>query len=106
MKKLADRKRSPQPIGHIIGELLLRRGVGRRLATEQNQAAWKEAVGDPLAQYTHCGKVYRRRLEVLVANSTFMQELTSQKKQIMRRLRETAPQLEIDDIRFKIGNVE
>ena len=98
--------RGPQPIGNIISELMARRGVGRQLSAQQRQEAWQQAVGEPLAGYTRCGSVYRRRLEVVVANSTLMQELTYQKPEILRRLHENAPELEIDDIRFKLGAVD
>jgi predicted nucleic acid-binding Zn ribbon protein len=98
--------RGPQPIGKIINELMARQGVGRQLAAQQRQQAWQQAVGQPLAGYTRCGSVYRRRLEVIVASSTLMQELTFQKPQILQRLREIAPELEVDDIRFRQGTVQ
>jgi predicted nucleic acid-binding Zn ribbon protein len=98
--------RGPQPIGNIISELMARRGVGQQLAAQQRQQAWQQAVGQPLADYTRCGSVYRRRLEVIVSSSTLMQELTFQKQQILHHLRQNAPELEIDDIRFKLGAVQ
>ncbi len=82
---------------------MARRGLGRQLAAQQAEQAWQEAVGEPLGSYTRAGRIYRRRLEVTVRSSTVIQELTFQKPQLLQRLRAVAPQLEIDDIRFRQG---
>ena len=97
--------RGPQPIKNVIAELLARRGVGSQLAAEARQQAWQEVVGEQMARFTRCGKISRQRLEVIVANSTLIQELTFQKQQIVSRLKEVAPEMNIRDIRFRVGSL-
>ncbi|NIL95972.1 MAG: DUF721 domain-containing protein [Planctomycetales bacterium] len=97
--------RGLQPIGNVVSELMTRHGIGRQLAARQREEAWQQAVGQRWAAHTRCGSIYRRRLEVIVASSTLMQELTFQKQEILQRLRENAPELLIEDIRFKLGAV-
>jgi predicted nucleic acid-binding Zn ribbon protein len=75
-KKMAD----------VISELLNRRGYARVRADAAYADAWSEAAGEQMARYTRPGNLRRGVLEVLVANSTLMQELTFQKQAILNRL--------------------
>ena len=98
-------RRGPQPIKNVISELMARQGLGSQLAAEARQEAWQEVVGPQMAAYTRCGRIYRQRLEVIVANSTMIQELTFQKQEIVSRLQELAPEMNIRDIRFRVGSL-
>jgi hypothetical protein len=52
------------------------------------------------------GAVRRGTLEVLVANSTLLQELGFQKKALLESLGQLLPDEKIQNLRFKVGNVE
>lgn len=99
------RSRGPQPIGDILAELMARKGFARARGEEACQAAWQEAVGRPVGQYTRTGKLRRGSLEIFVANSMLIQELTFQKAGLLKSLREKLPDENIRDFRFKVGNV-
>jgi len=99
------KSKGPQPIGDILAELMARKGFARARGEEAYQAAWKEAVGEPVAQYTRTGKLRRGLLEIIVANSMLIQELTFQKVGLLESIKQKLPDEKIRDLRFKVGPV-
>ena len=99
------KQKGPQPIGDILAELMARKGFARARAEEAYQAAWKDAVGEPVAQYTRTGKLRRGLLEIFVANSMLIQELTFQKADLLESINQKLPDEKIRDLRFKVGPV-
>lgn len=97
--------KGPEPIGEILAQLMARRGFARVRSVEAFNAAWRKAAGEMLCQYTRPGCVRRGKLEVTVANSTLVQELSFQKSQLLRSLAELLPDEKIDDLRFRVGPV-
>ena len=71
--------RGPQTIGNVLSELMARRGFARVQSAAAYEAAWREAAGPLAAKYTRVGLLRRGTLEVVVANSTLVQELGFQK---------------------------
>ncbi len=94
-----------EPIGNVIAEIISRRGIAASRSAEACQAAWRQAVGSDLAEFTRCGEVRRKRLEVRVASSIVIQELTFQKQEILARLNEAMPELGVTDLRFRVGEI-
>ncbi|MEK6248649.1 MAG: DUF721 domain-containing protein [Planctomycetales bacterium] len=99
------RSKRPVAIGNIVAELMSRKGFGRQRSAQQRETIWQEVVGADLAQMTRCGEVRRRRLEVVVANSTLMQELAFRKEEIIEALQHQLPELVVEDIRFRVGPI-
>ena len=97
--------RGPQPIGNILAELMARRGFARVSAAETFDAAWREAAGSLAAAYTRVGSVRRGKLEVIVANSTLLQEFVFQKETLVVSLNQQLPDEGIRDLRFRVGAV-
>jgi predicted nucleic acid-binding Zn ribbon protein len=97
--------RKPKSIGNIIAQLITVRGYGRIQADTNFAAAWKSVVGDALAKFTQTVRLRRGVLEVTVANSMTIQELTFQKQQILKQLQTTLPDAKIRDLRFRIGSI-
>ncbi len=99
------KRRGPQPIGDILSELMARKGFARARGEDAYKEAWQEAVGQPVGQYTRTGKLRRGLLEIFVANSMLIQELTFQKASLLKSLKEKLPDEKIRDLRFKVGSV-
>lgn len=97
--------RGPQRIGDILSELLARRGFGRVQSTAQYEAAWREAAGELAAGFTRVGSLRRGALEIVVANSTLMQEFTFQKATLLQAIQRSLPDQGISDLRFRVGAV-
>ena len=70
------------------------------------EAAWSDAAGELMAKYTRVGAIRRNTLEVLVANSTLLQELGFQKQGLLNSLAQLLPDEKIENLRFRVGNVE
>jgi predicted nucleic acid-binding Zn ribbon protein len=98
--------RGPQAIGNVLSELMSRRGYARVQSAAAYDAAWREAAGPLAAAYTRVGQLRRGTLEVVVANSTLVQELGFQKQALLRDLAELLPDEGIDNVRFRVGNIE
>jgi predicted nucleic acid-binding Zn ribbon protein len=97
--------RRPKKIGDVLAQLITARGYGRIQADANFAAAWQAAVGPALAKYTHPGRLRRGVLEVIVANSMTVQELTFQKQEVLAKLQADLPDARIRDLRFRIGSI-
>lgn len=97
--------RRPKKISDVLAQLITARGYGRIQADANFAAAWQVAVGPVLAKYTHPGRLRRGVLEVTIANSMTVQELTFQKQQVLAKLQTELPDARIRDLRFRIGSI-
>ncbi|MBL8828565.1 MAG: DUF721 domain-containing protein [Planctomycetaceae bacterium] len=93
----------PIKLGEALAELILRRGYAREQAQANFAEIWKSAAGEMLAKYSRVGQVKRGTLEVVVANSALVQELTFRKQELIAKLRQELPQEKINDLRFRVG---
>jgi predicted nucleic acid-binding Zn ribbon protein len=98
--------RGPQAIGAVLSELMSRRGYARVQSAAACEAAWRDAVGPLAAKYTRVGQVRRGTLEVVVANSTLLQEMGFQKQTLLKNLAALLPDEGIENLRFRVGNIE
>lgn len=96
----------PKRAADVMAAVLHRRGYGRIMETEELASRWAAAVDPRLRPLTRAVRIYRRRLEVLVANSTVISELTFAKAALLARLNEESTGSPISDIRFRIGEVD
>ncbi len=99
-------KRGPVPIGNIVADILARKGLGRHEATIELDKVWAKIIEKPLAEITRCGRIRRQQLEVVVENSTAMQELTFRKQELIELLNREIPQQKLKDIRFRVGTIQ
>jgi predicted nucleic acid-binding Zn ribbon protein len=98
--------RPPKKMADVLSNLMSKRGYGRVIATGNFDDAWQAAIGPRFAGDTRCGNVKRGVLEVLVASSAVLQELTFSKKQILTKLQTSSPDQKITDLKFKVGAIK
>ena len=98
--------RGPQTIGNVLSELMARRGYARVQSAAAYDVAWREAAGPLAAKHSRPGQLRRGVLEVVVANSTLMQELGFQKAMLLKALEKLLPDGGIKNLRFRVGNLE
>ena len=99
------RAQEPKSIRDIIAKIMLRRGYGRILGSEDLTRIWQEAVGEIFAAYSRPGVLKRGVLHVVVSHSVIIQEMLAEKKTILKILKECAPELKIRDLRFRTGRL-
>jgi predicted nucleic acid-binding Zn ribbon protein len=84
---------------------MARRGYARERSAAGFDEAWRSAAGEIIARSTRVGLVRRGALEVLVANSALMQELTFQKSALLDKLKRLLPDEKLTGLRFKVGPI-
>ena len=98
--------KGPERIADVLADLMARRGYARVQSGEAYEAAWHAAAGPLAAQYSRVGALRRGTLEVVVANSTLIQEFTFQKAFILKTLNEQLPDHAIKNVRFRLGAIQ
>lgn len=98
--------RGPQPIGNVLSQLMSRRGYARVQSAAAYEEAWREAAGPLIAAYTRVGQLRRGTLEIVVGNSTLVQELGFQKQTLLKSLAQRLPDEGIENLRFRTGSIE
>lgn len=96
----------PHKIADILSDLIAKRGYTRRVTGVSHAEAWRQAAGEQMSQFTRVGPIRRGVLEVTVANSTLVQELTFQKRTILQQLADLLPTEKIADLRCRVGPIE
>jgi predicted nucleic acid-binding Zn ribbon protein len=97
--------RGPQAIGTVLVDLMARTGYARVQSTAALEAAWREAAGAAAERFSRVAALRRGKLEVVVANSTVVQELSFQKTALLNALRLALPEEQIRDLRFRVGPI-
>jgi hypothetical protein len=97
--------RRPKKIADVVAQLVAKRGYGRIDADKELAAAWRAAAGEPLAAASRPGKIRRGQLEVLVANSTILQEFGFHKQRIVTELNQTLANANIRGLRLRVGRI-
>jgi predicted nucleic acid-binding Zn ribbon protein len=96
----------PRQVRDVLSQLLAKRGYGHIQTAATCEAAWREAVGEKLAVHTRPGNVRRGVLEVLVSNSSVVQELAFLKAKLVKILTKLVPEQQIRDVRFRVGTID
>ncbi len=97
---------APQKMADVLSGLLARRGYAQVESASNCEQAWQTAAGQPLASHSRPGNVRRGVLEVAVRNSAVLQELTFQKKRLLKELSRLAPEQAIRDLRFRVSAID
>ena len=96
--------RRPKRIDNVIAQVVQQRGYCQIRAADERDQAWQAAAGE-VASLTRVGSQRRGTLEVHVANSLLMQELTFRKEELISKLQTALPDAEIQQLRFRIGQI-
>jgi predicted nucleic acid-binding Zn ribbon protein len=97
---------SVKKMGDVVGQLLVKRGYGNVQQAQSLQQLWQGVAGEQYKVNTKAAQIKRGVLEVLVANSAVMQELTFVKAKLVKALAQTVAEQNIQNIRFKVGSVQ
>ena len=89
-----------------LGELLARRGFARVQSAGVLENAWQQVAGEHLAPHTRLSGIKRGKLEIMIANSMLLQEVTYRKTELLQQMIAAAPDAGIRDLRFSVGPVK
>ena len=95
----------PQSIGYVLGELIARTGYARVQGSQALESAWQRIAGELAARLTRVTTIRGGKLEIIVANSVLVQELTFRKAELLKQLAGEMPEAKIRDLRFRVGSL-
>ncbi len=98
-------RRRPKRTVDIISQMMARQGYGQSQSNNELNEAWEIASGPKFSKNTKAGRINRGTLEVHVASSAAINQLSFQTRQLLSAMQQQLPQNKIKDIRFKLGNV-
>ena len=91
-----------QSLGSLVGQLISRRGYAQQTANDQFHGAISAVVGRDLSEEITVGKLNRGVLKVYAADSVTVQELTFQKRTIVKRIQQEFPEANVTDLRLGV----
>jgi predicted nucleic acid-binding Zn ribbon protein len=93
-----------RPLGELVPEVLKNLGLGSRLDEAQVLGAWREIVGDFLAQHSEPARLRDGILFVRVLQPTVHYELDRVwKQEILRKMKERFGARVVRGVRFFVG---
>lgn len=87
-------------VGDLLPAVLKSVGLEQRFREQEVLALWPAVVGDQIAARARAVKVENGVLFVHVDHGAWMQELHFKEKELLAKLREKAPQVRLQRIRF------
>ena len=100
---MARRKREPDHIGALLQRWIRKNRLGDDLLRHTLRQRWPEVVGERLAARTRPETLYKGRLKVVVANSTWLNELTYMRQEIIDRITEVMGRPMVRELDLKLG---
>jgi len=90
-------------IGKILDSLAHTLGLKKKMDEEKVMALWEKAVNRKIAERTRAIKIQGSKLLVEVSGSSWRNELTFLKPELIRKLNSLVGRVVIDDIIFVAG---
>ena len=98
--------RGPVRIADVMSRLLARKGYAQLQQGLEWEAAWRGAAGEQLSKNSRIGKTNRGVLEITARNSAVLQELTFQKRKLLKKLQAAVGTSHLRDLRFRVGEID
>jgi len=99
------RKGKPKPIGSILESTLKGLEVDAQLKAYSIWGAWREIVGESLADQTQPRAIRNRILFMDVSHSTWIQQLQFLKPKLLEKINAFFGEPLLQDIRFRMGKI-
>lgn len=99
-KDVSAGRRSPERIGGVVGGLLEKWGVRRKVERARAATEWAELVGPHIARVTRNARVSGATLFVEVESAAWMTELGMMRRDLLRRINAGRDEGRIEKIVF------
>lgn len=96
--------RNPKKLGNVLAKVVQQKAYAQIRTTNARDEAWQAIAGE-FAALSKVGPLRRNTLEIIVANSLLMQELTFRKEELIKKLQTALPDTKISQLRFRVGQV-
>jgi predicted nucleic acid-binding Zn ribbon protein len=95
------KKRKPQKLGDIVRSVLSERGYLKQCLEAEIITRWPELVGEKIAEVAECTDVRDGIIYVTVSSSSWRNEISFLKKEIMDKIKKETRCNTIKDILFR-----
>jgi predicted nucleic acid-binding Zn ribbon protein len=96
-------KKAPAPISEVLKSVFTQLENRKISSQEEIESLWKSLVGDAGFKHSRPASLKKSVLTVKVDSSTWMQELSMQKRQLLKGLKRDLGKDRISEIQFRIG---
>ncbi len=103
---MARRKGEAAHIGNLLQRWIRNNRMDEQVLRHTLRARWAAVVGERLASRTRPHGLYRGRLKVRVANSTWLNELNFIKDSIVQRIGEEIGQGKVREVVLVVGELD
>ncbi|MBI3788312.1 MAG: DUF721 domain-containing protein [Ignavibacteriales bacterium] len=90
-----------KPLGEAIEELVQSLGIKKKLHEYEAVLQWEQIVGEQIAKVATATRIIKGVLFVKVKTSTWRNELTIRKPEIMKKINTTIGEEIVNDIKFQ-----
>lgn len=99
-------KRPPlRAVGACVNQVVAKYGVGGSLSRRELDHAWQQVIGDRWPGATQVGGIRGNLLEITVAHSMVLQEITFAHDELLAQLRVLMPHSKIKSLAFRVGAI-
>ena len=91
----------PAQLGHVLQQLVRRKGLAEESAQQELNEVWKQAAGERVSARSHVKQLRSGVLEIGVTNGTILEELSSYlRHELLPAVQKLHPQPEIHSLKF------
>ena len=94
------------PLSGLIKGIIKNLGGGGRPTEEEMAEKWKDAVGKAAFKHSRPVSFKKLSLTVNVDGSSWLYELTTRKREILKKLEGSLGRKKLKEIRFRIGEIK
>ena len=98
-------RNDPTPIGEVLKAVFRHLEDENDISREFIESRWKELVGEGAFQHSKPMTLRKKVLTVSIDSSGWLQELSMQKRKLLKGLQRTLGKDRISEIHFKIGEI-
>jgi predicted nucleic acid-binding Zn ribbon protein len=99
-------RRKAEPIANVLKSVFTQLESKHTLSKEAVDRSWREAVGERGFNHSRPSHIRKGVMTVSVDSSTWMQELSMRKRELLKGLKRELGKDRISEIRFKIGELQ
>lgn len=102
----ADPGEEQSPLGGVLKDIINTLGSGGRFTVEDVTALWGEVVGKAASKHSRPVSLKRGQLTVNVDGSSWLYELSTKKRELLKGLSGGVKGKKIKDVRLRIGDIK
>ena len=95
--------KQPIPLNQVLKNVLKKQGLSRELEKYELWESWGQIVGLELAKHSHPSQWKGNTLWIAVQHSAWIQEMQFLKAELLKKIKSSNPQLNIEDLRFVLA---